>query len=148
VIRYLALAFVLAVTPALAAPIEVAADTFVVEEATQSATFSGNVVVTSEGFELTASKVVVRYGEGGPEDIRSFDATGNVRIETQGQTAVGSRAEYDPATQILTMAGDVEVTNEVGTVTGPELTVNLRTNTTTFRSDGGGKRVTGVFTPQ
>jgi lipopolysaccharide export system protein LptA len=147
-IRCLILALaVLMVTPALAAPIKVTADTFVIEEEGKLATFTGNVIVTSEGFELTASKVVVRYGEGGPSDIRSFDATGNVHIETEGQTAVGPRAVYDPLRQILTMSGNVEVTNDTGTVTGPELTVDMTTNVTTFKSDGGG-RVTGVFTPQ
>jgi lipopolysaccharide export system protein LptA len=145
VIRLLAAVLaVLAVTPALAAPIKVAADTFVVEEEGKSATFTGNVVVTSEGFELTAGKVLVRYGEGGVSDIRSFDAMESVRIKTEGQTATGSRAVYDPNTQLLTMTGNVQVTNESGTVNGPELTVDMRTNVSTFK----GGRVTGTFNPQ
>jgi lipopolysaccharide export system protein LptA len=41
----------------------------------------------------------------------------------------------------------VKVSGQGGTMTGPELTIDLRTNTTTFRSGEGG-RVTGVFTPQ
>jgi lipopolysaccharide export system protein LptA len=147
-IRLILPILVLMSTPVLAAePIKVSADNFVIDEATSTATFTGNVVVTSEGLELTATKVVVRYGGGGVEDIRSFDATGNVNIETEGQTASGSRAVYDPTTQVLTMTGDVEVKNEAGTVTSSELTVNLRTNTTKFEG-GGGNRVTGVFTPQ
>jgi lipopolysaccharide export system protein LptA len=143
-IRYLLLAIVLMVTPSLAAPIKVAADTFVIEEQGKSATFTGNVIVTSDGFELVATKVLVRYGEGGVSDIRSFDATGSVRIKTEGQTATGSRAVYDPKTQLLTMTGDVQVTNESGTVSGPELTVDMQTNVSTFK----GGRVTGVFVPQ
>ena len=146
-IRFVLAAIVLMVTPALAAPIKVAADSFVIEEQGRAATFTGNVVVTSEGFELTAGKVVVRYGEGGPEDIESFDATGNVRIKTEGQTAAGSRAVYDPVAQVLKMSGSVEVTTASGSVTGPELTVDMKTNVTTFKG-GGNNRVTGVFTPQ
>jgi len=41
----------------------------------------------------------------------------------------------------------VQVDNGVGTLTGPQLTVDLKTNTTTFKGGGDG-RVTGIFTPQ
>lgn len=146
--RLVLLATVLMVTPAMAAEIKVSADTFVIEETSQNATFTGNVIVTSEGFELTANKVLVRYGEGGSDDVRSFDATGSVRIKTADQTASGSHAVYDPSTEILTMSGGVTVENDAGTVTGPELTVNMKTKVTTFKSSGKGPRVTGVFTPQ
>lgn len=146
--RGLVLALVLLATPVVAAtPVKVTADTFTIDEGANQATFAGNVVVTRDGFELRADKVVVRYGEGGAEDIRSFDATGKVRIKTQGQTAVGARAVFDPVSDMLVMTGDVEVTNSAGTVTGPELTVDLKTNTTVFKGGGNG-RVTGVFTPQ
>lgn len=134
--------------PALAAgEVKISADTFVVSETTSEATFSGNVVITREGLEVRADKVVVTYGPGGTDDLRSFEATGTVRIKTEGQTAVGSRAVFDPSTQVLTVSGDVEVTSASGRVTGPLLTVDLKTNTTTFKGGGNG-RVTGVFTPQ
>ena len=86
------------------------------------------------------------YGSG-IDDIQSFDATGNVRIETAGQVASGERAEFDPKSQILRLTGKVMVQNSAGTMGGAELTVNLATNETTFKA-GQGQRVTGVFTPQ
>jgi lipopolysaccharide export system protein LptA len=41
----------------------------------------------------------------------------------------------------------VKITNASGTMSGPELVLDLKGNTSTFSSNGGG-RVTGVFTPQ
>ena len=152
-------ALALAVALALAAPgvaqetllspgqqVEVSADSLVIEEAGKEATFSGNVLIKRTGLTVRAQKVVVSYGSG-IDDIQSFDATGNVRIETAGQVASGERAEFDPKSQILRLTGAVMVQNSAGTMGGAELIVNLATNETTFKA-GAGQRVTGVFTPQ
>jgi lipopolysaccharide export system protein LptA len=126
--------------------VQVSADSLVIEEANKLATFSGNVLITRTGLTVRAQEVTVSYGSG-IDDIQSFDATGNVRIETAGQVASGERAEFDPKSQILRLTGNVMVQNAAGTMGGAELTVNLATNETTFRA-GEGQRVTGVFTPQ
>ena len=91
--------------------------------------------------------MVVDYGAGGPSDIKSFVATGNVRIKTPEQDATGQKAVYDPNAQLLHLTGSVIVINATGTVGSPELVVNLATNTSTFSGATGG-RVTGVFTPK
>jgi lipopolysaccharide export system protein LptA len=130
-----------------AAPVEITADQFTVEDAAKKATFSGNVVVTRTSMTLWAPKVIVDYGEGGPSNIESFTALGGVRIKTSDQSATGDRAEYNPKTQILKLTGNVKVTNASGTLSGPALVINLANNTSTFSGTGGG-RVTGVFTPQ
>ncbi|MEQ1900975.1 MAG: lipopolysaccharide transport periplasmic protein LptA [Devosia sp.] len=129
------------------APVEISANEFTVEESAHQATFAGDVVVKRPGMTLWAGKVVVDYGDGGPSNIVSFVATGGVRLQTNDQTAKGDRADYDPKTQILRLTGNVTITNASGTLTGPQLVLNLADNTTTFSAKGGG-RVTGVFTPQ
>jgi lipopolysaccharide export system protein LptA len=155
VIRAVCLALMLALAvPAIAQEtlltpgqqVQVTADSLVIEEANKQATFSGNVLITRTGLTVRAQKVTVNYGSG-IDDIQSFDATGNVRIETAGQVASGERAEFDPKSQILRLTGAVMVQNSAGTMGGAELTVNLATNETTFRGKPG-ERVTGVFTPQ
>jgi lipopolysaccharide export system protein LptA len=134
--------------PALAAsPIKVTADTFTIDDANSEATFSGNVVIVRTGLSVNADKVVVDYGSGGMEDIKSFVATGHVRLQTKDQDATGEKAVFDPATQLLRMTGNVQVVNANGTLNGPELILNLADNTTIFNGGKGG-RVTGVFTPQ
>ncbi|MGV3491920.1 MAG: lipopolysaccharide transport periplasmic protein LptA [Devosia sp.] len=136
-------------TPAFAVdPVEVTADSFEIDDMTKNAVFTGSVVI-SRGSSLTvwADKVVVVYGSGGQSDMQSLTATGNVRIKTAQQNATGGQAVYDPGAQILRLTQNVTVTNAQGTVSGPELVLNLANNTTTFSGSEGG-RVTGVFTPQ
>jgi lipopolysaccharide export system protein LptA len=127
-------------------PVEISADSLVIVESSKEATFEGNVVALRTGLRVTADKVVVIYGDG-IEDIQKFDAIGNVRIETEGQSATGERAEFDPVNQILRLTGNVTVQNSAGTMGGAELVVDLRTNDTVFKA-GDGQRVTGTFTPQ
>jgi lipopolysaccharide export system protein LptA len=150
VIRWLllALAAVAFAHTALAAnPVEVSADQFVVDQANAQATFTGNVVVSRADLKVWADKVVVHYGEGGVTNITNLIATGRVRLQTKDQTATGERATFDPRSQVLRLSGNVTVTSASGTLSGPELVINLVEQTSVFSSNGGG-RVTGVFTPQ
>lgn len=149
---FLALIVVLAGTGAVLAqaqggPIKVTGDTFVIDEGKGQATFSGNVEIVRTGLTVWAQKVVIEYGAGGPEDVQTFVATGRVRLKTKDQDATGDKATFDPNTQLLHMTGNVVVVNATGTLTGPELTVNLADNSTVFQGGKGG-RVTGVFSTQ
>lgn len=128
-------------------PIKVTGDTFTIDEAKGMATFSGNVEIVRGGLNVWAQKVVIEYGDGGPEDVQTFVATGKVRLKTKDQDATGDRATFDPNTQMLKMTGNVVVVNATGTLTGPSLTVNLADNSTVFEGGKGG-RVTGVFSTQ
>ncbi|HWV01211.1 MAG TPA: LptA/OstA family protein [Devosia sp.] len=128
-------------------PVKISGDKFVVDDTHHEATFTGKVVVVRKKLNVWAEKVVVEYGEGGPSDIKTFVATGRVRIKTPDQDATGDKAVYDPNTQLLHLTGHVIVVNSSGTVGSPELVVNMITNTSTFTATTG-TRVTGVFTPQ
>ena len=130
-----------------ASPVKITADTFEVHEADSEAIFVGNVVVVRPGLTVWADKVTVDYGEGGPENVKTFVAIGHVRLKTEDQDATGDRAVFDPNTQILRLMGNVTVVNASGTLNGPELQINLADNTTVF-SGGKGGRVTGVFKTQ
>lgn len=149
-IKRLLLILVLALVahPALAQqPVEITADLFTVDENTQEAVFTGNVVVIHPSVKVWAAKVVAIYGEGGTTDIESFEATGTVRLETPEQNATGDKAVFTPGDQLLRLTGNVQVINSGGTIDAAELVVNLATNVSTFTSSGGG-RVTGIFTSQ
>lgn len=141
------LATALALPASAAEPVNVSADDFTIDQNNNNATFSGNVVITRTGLQLWADKVVVVYGSGGQSDIDSLTATGNVRIKTDSQDATGAKATFDPDTLILRLSGNVTVVNAQGKLSGPELTINLATNSSVFKGNAGG-RVTGVFTPQ
>lgn len=137
------------VAPALAAAgdIHITGDRFVVNEDVHEATFTGQVYVQHPNLDLWADKVVIHYGEGGTTDVKTFEATGHVRIKSTEQDAVGDKAVYDPKTHILHLTGNVTVNSEASVLSGPELEVNLDTNVSTFTGSKGG-RVTGVFNSQ
>jgi lipopolysaccharide export system protein LptA len=144
----LALVLGLATLPALAqTPVQISADTFVIEESRSEAVFSGNVIVKHPTVNVWANKVVATYGAGGTSDIKSFEATGKVKLETEDQSATGDRAVFSPGDQLLRLTGNVQVTNANGSVNAQELVVNLETKVSTFTAGQGG-RVTGVFTTQ
>ncbi len=146
---WLALLLALFVAPALAAgtPVKITANSFVIDQGTNKATFTGAVVITRGTMTMWADKAVVNYGNGGEADIDGLEASGNVRITTTGQEATGNRAVFTPDNSTVRLSGNVRVKNASGTMSGPELTINLSSNTSTFRGSEGG-RVTGVFTPQ
>lgn len=126
--------------------VEVTADRFVVNEGDSEATFTGNVVINQPDLMVWADTVIVKYGPGGPSDLQDFEAIGNVRIRQPEQSATGERGTYNPKTKILRLLGNVRVTNDSGTVTGPELIVNIATGNSEFPTQNGG-RVTGIFKP-
>lgn len=142
------LATLLLVSPALAVePVKVTANDMTVDEKNSNAVFAGEVIITRAGLTIWADKVVVLYGSGGESDIDSLTATGKVRIKTPTQDATGGKAVYNPDTMIVRLTENVTVRNAQGEVNGPELTINLKDDSSTFRGGDGG-RVTGVFTPQ
>lgn len=145
----LAVALVLLAQPAFAQqPVQITSDVFTVDETTQEAVFTGNVVVVHPTVKVWADKVVAVYGDAGPSDIESFIASGSVRLVTDEQDATGDQAVFTPGDQLLRLTGNVEVVNSGGTIQAGELVVNLETNVSTFTSSGSGGRVTGVFTSQ
>lgn len=138
-----------AAPPALAAPddITITAETFTIDEQAHLATFTGKVYVVHPFLELWADKVEVTYGDGGTSDIKTFVATGSVRILNAKQDATGERAVYDPLTQILRLTGKVMVKAGGTILASQEMVVDLATNTSTFTGDPStGGRVTGIFT--
>ena len=147
-LTYLLLASLLAAGPVAAieqtGPVNITADHFVMDEVAKVATFTGQVVVIRADLTLWAPKVVVDYGEGGPSSIKSFVASGGVRIKTGEQDATGDQAIYDPVAETLRIIGNVMTVNASSTVGGADLIVDLKTNTSVFS----GGRVTGIFTPQ
>lgn len=132
------------------APVEITADTLEIDEDSSIAIFTGNVVITQDAMTMDAQRVEVRYGAGGPADLQRLEASGGrVRMSFDGQTADSDTAVYDVAQRVLTLAGNVVVTNATGTINSAQLVINTRDGTSTFTGgapDAGG-RVTGVFTP-
>lgn len=126
--------------------VKIASDRFVIREDDNVAEFLGNVIVDQAKTRVFADRVVVYLSEGGSQNIRYYEAFENVTVLEPEQTTTGNRARYDPTTKKMNMTGNVQVTNESGTVEANGLTVDLDSNVSTFTSNENG-RVSGVFTP-
>ena len=130
------------------APIEITSDALEVRQAENLAVFSGEVVAGQGTLRLTADRVEVTYdAETGDESetgaIQNLMATGNVFISNGAETAQGSEARYDVDSGMITMSGDVVLTQGQNVISGQRLTINL--NEGQGRVEG---RVKSIFTPQ
>ena len=167
--RALSLLLVLAPAPAAAqtrhdtnAPIDFAADQIQLQDKANRAVLSGNVSVKQAEMTLNAGRMTVAYtGQvvGGNPQVSRLDAAGNVVVRRPAQTARGQYAVYDLNRRLITMAGNVQLTQGAGNaVNGGRLTINLDTGRATIDGSavaGGAQpgnvvqsprgRVTGTF---
>lgn len=130
------------------APIEITSDALEVRQAQNLAIFSGEVVAGQGTLRLTADRVEVSYDAEAGDDsetgaIQNLEATGNVFISNGAETAQGSQAQYDVDSGLITMTGDVVLTQGQNVISGQRLTINL--NEGQGRVEG---RVRSIFTPQ
>ncbi|VAW13297.1 Lipopolysaccharide export system protein LptA [hydrothermal vent metagenome] len=135
------------------APIRIESDSLEVDEKAKLAVFAGKVTVTQERMRLTAGRLEIRYtpgANGQPTQLRTVDALGGVRMSLNDQVATGSRAHYNLATEIMTLSGDVVLSQGENVIRGDQLEVNLKTGKTRVISSATSAnkgRVRGLFKP-
>ncbi|HYI65167.1 MAG TPA: lipopolysaccharide transport periplasmic protein LptA [Allosphingosinicella sp.] len=136
------------------APVDVAADRIEVQDRADRAIFSGNVDARQGSLRLTAARVTVAYASSGGIDIKRLEASGGVTLRTPAETATGQFAIYDLDRRLVTMIGNVRLTQGANHVQGARLVLDLASGRAVM--DGGaagapgarasGGRVTGRFT--
>lgn len=123
-------------------PVEVQADSLRLNQADNSAVFSGNVLVGQGDLRLSAAEVRVEYAaEGGA--IERLLASGGVTMATPEEAAEAQQADYAVAAGTVVLTGDVLLTQGPNAVSGQRLTVDLKAGTGVMEG-----RVTTIFTPQ
>lgn len=144
------------------APIDFAAQNIELQDRANRAILSGGVRITQANMTLTAARVTVTYTgqviDGSPS-VSRFDAAGGVTVSRPDQTAQAQYGVYDINRRVITMLGNVTLTQGGNRVSGGRLTINLDTGRasidgsgvgTTKAPDGSvvrsGGRVTGRFT--
>lgn len=137
------------------APVDVAADRIEVQDRSDRAIFSGNVVATQGDLTLSAARLTVYYSEAGGIQIDRITASGGVTLRSPSETARGELAIYDLNSGIITMLGGVTLTQGQSRVSGARLVLNLDTGRAVLDGGAGGApgttsreggRVTGTFT--
>jgi lipopolysaccharide export system protein LptA len=130
-------------------PIQIEADRLEVHDAEKVAVYSGNVRVRQGGTLLEAPKLSVFYtGEatvnGAPGSaVSRIEAGPDVTVRSKDQTARGSHAVLDMMRDLITLTGDVVLTQGPNVVRGDRLVVDL--NSKQGRMEGG--RVQTLITP-
>lgn len=127
-------------------PINIESDSLEVRDKEQTAIFTGNVRVVQGDVTLKTKVLKVWYegkvGAAGQQQIRKLDADGKVLVTTRDQTTTGNHATFDMKTQIITMTGDVILSQGKNVLKGDRLVVDLNTGRSHLEARG---RVSGSF---
>lgn len=149
-------------------PINIEADSLEVNDQEKTATFSGNVAATQGEFTLKAKEIQVNYaskdkknakpatgGPGSNAQITEIKAKGKVLVTTQDdQTATSNWAHFDVPAQVVTIGGNVVLTQGLNTIKGDRLVIDLKTGLSRFENStdtASGKKTTqrlkAIFSP-
>lgn len=130
-------------------PIQIEADKLEVRDAEKVAVYSGNVRVRQGDTILEAPELRVFYaGQAAPNgaagsSVTRIEAGPGVSVRSGDQTATGDRAVLDMAKDLVTLEGNVILTQGTNVVRGDRVVVNLATKQ--GRVEGG--RVQTLITP-
>jgi lipopolysaccharide export system protein LptA len=107
------------------APVDVAADRIEVLDRINRAIFSGNVDVRQADLRLNAARITIAYSSAGGTQIERIDATGGVTVRSPSETARSETAIYDTDERIITMLGNVVLTQGANNLRGGRLVLDL-----------------------
>ena len=136
-------------------PIQIEADRLEVRDSEKVAIYSGQVRVRQGDTILEAPELRVSYSGSGPSmsgggasgdvgaQVSRIEAGPGVSVRSGDRTATGDRAVLDMASDLVTLEGNVILTQGGNVVRGDRLVVNLRTKQ--GRVEGG--RVQTLITP-
>lgn len=113
-------------------PVEVSADSLSVDQGTGKATFNGNVLVVQGDVRLSAGSIVVIYAkdaDGNATGIDRLEADGGVTFVTATDAAEAREAVYSVGSGIVTLSGEVLLTQGRNAISGERLVVDLSSGT-------------------
>ncbi len=125
-------------------PIEITSRELEVRQQEQIAIFTGNVVAQQGELLLRADRLVVRYTEDEEQaaaqgtKITRIDAEGNVFLSSPNETAHGRSGVYDVVNEVVTMIGNVIVTQGDNVIRGERMVLDLATGRSRMESTPGG----------
>jgi lipopolysaccharide export system protein LptA len=154
-------------------PIDIVADVLEVDDKKKIAIFRGNVSATQGDFNLRAKELQVTYTAKdrgaatqtttastapgtGDADITQIDAKGKVLVKTkENQTATSDWAIFDVKKQLVTIGGEVVLSQGPNTIKGSRLVIDLKSGLSRFETgtanENGEKpkeRLRAIFTPK
>ena len=141
------------------APVDFSAASIEVQDRSDRVVLSGGVTVTQAGMTVTSQRMTVAYSRQGGTDVNRLDATGGVVVTKGDERASGNVAIYDLDRRLITMVGNVQLTQRGNRLNGGRMVIDLNSGRATVDgrgatrgpdgqpvSGGNGGRVTGTFT--
>lgn len=141
------------------APVDFDAGSIEVQDRADRVILSGGVKVTQAGMTVTSQRMTVAYTRAGGTDVNRLDATGGVVVTKGNEVAKGNVAIYDLDRRLITMVGNVQLTQGGNRLNGGRLVIDLNSGRATVDGRGAargpdgnpvtgqsGGRVTGTFT--
>ncbi|HEV8035956.1 LptA/OstA family protein [Yoonia sp.] len=113
------------------AAVEVTADSLSIDQASGTAVFAGNVMIIQGDLRLTAGRVEVVYGADTSEIARLLASEG-VTFVTADEAAEAQQADYDIASGLLVMTGNVLLTQGSSAISAGQMTINVTDGTATM----------------
>ena len=141
------------------APVDFDAGSIEVQDRADRVVLAGGVRVTQAGLTVVAPRMTVAYTRAGNTDVNRLDATGGVVVTKGNEVAKGNVAIYDLDKRLITMVGNVQLTQGANRLNGGRLLIDLNSGKATVDGRGAargpdgnavsgqsGGRVTGTFT--
>ena len=135
-------------------PTEIVSDRLVNNNTEKVAEFTGAVKATQGNFSITADTLRIFYEgdlinppkeKSAKSQVTKMVAIGHVHIISDQYVADSGRAEYDPATDVLTLIGEnSRVTSGENSITGSKIILNRRDGKS-FAESSGTSRVKAVL---
>ena len=143
------------------APIDVSSDEFESLDAQGLAIYRGAVEAVQGQTRLRCSELRVQFAQrsgpsapgmaAGTGDVQRMTCTGPVYYVTPTQTARGDNAVYEAGPEIITMTGNVVITQGENVATADRAVINTRTNDARLEANArgsGSRRVRTVLYPE
>lgn len=140
------------------APVNFEASRFVIEDRADRVTLLGPVRIEQAGLVLNAARMTVAYTQSGGIEIDRIDASGGVDVRRGSDRAQGEVAIYDLDRRLITLIGNVTLTQNANVLRGGRVIIDLNSGRATIdgRATGGDSapgvsggasgRVSGTFT--
>lgn len=110
--------------------VEIAADSLSIDQGTQTAVFTGNVVAGMGELKLSADRVEVVYDtESGAGAVKALLASGNVVFVSGDDSAQADTATYELVAGNVLMEGNVILTQGQNALSGQNLRIDLNART-------------------
>ena len=113
-------------------PVEVSADSLSVDQGTGQAVFDGNVLVVQGDVRMSAGRILVIYAQdsnGNASGIDRLEADGGVTFVTATDAAEARQAVYSVADGVVTLSGEVLLTQGQNAISGERLVIDLSSGT-------------------